>query len=110
MGYYITCGTQMTLNCNSFIHLFWFAEGRSTAVSLDSKYTEVSILLNHKVDDLLVGIVRQIKFTPERHRKRSKVKHKSSGDTGNCFLRARHNVLEKLLGRKAKSCENLLVL
>ena len=39
-----------------------FAEARSLATSHDCKYVEVSVSLDHNVDTLLVGIVKQIRL------------------------------------------------
>ena len=39
-----------------------FKEGRSLAISYDCKYVEVSSGLDHNVDTLLVGIVKQIRL------------------------------------------------
>jgi len=41
-------------------------EGVSTATKRHCKFVEVSALLDHKVDDLLVGIVRQIRLRQTR--------------------------------------------
>lgn len=57
---------------------FWFAEGKTAAENYDCKYTEVSAILNHKVDDLLVGILKQIRLTLERSSKQKRDKKKSS--------------------------------
>ncbi len=42
-----------------------FAEGKIMAVRYGSKYTETSVTLNDCIDQLLVGIVRQIRLTKE---------------------------------------------
>ncbi len=42
-----------------------FSEGKVMAVRYGSKYTETSVTLNDCVDQLLVGIVRQIRLTKE---------------------------------------------
>jgi len=39
------------------------------------KYTEVSAILNHKVDDLLVGIVKQIRLSADQQRRQRKAHH-----------------------------------
>lgn len=41
-------------------------EGRHLAQASDCKYIEVSAILNHKVDDLLVGMLKQIRLNLER--------------------------------------------
>jgi len=100
-------------------------EGKTLANDNGCKYTEVSAILNHKVDDLLVGIVKQIRLScdqrrHQRHRDRSLVGRSPAANeqtsTG-CVSKARNRVLAKLLrvGSKrrrhsSKSCENLLSL
>lgn len=39
-----------------------FSEAKSLATSFDCKYTETSASLNHNVDELLVGILTQIRL------------------------------------------------
>ena len=98
----------MTNSCN-------LSEGKARAEQHDCKYIEVSAVLNHKVDDLLVGVLKQIRLTPERQKQNEKRKSKvkvREDDIG-CLERARRNVLNKLLRgnkRMSKSCENLLTL
>ncbi|ELU10211.1 hypothetical protein CAPTEDRAFT_141741 [Capitella teleta] len=41
-------------------------EGKSVAELHNAKYTEVSAILNHKVDDLLVGVLKRILHAPLR--------------------------------------------
>jgi len=45
-------------------------EGKSLAKSYGSKYMEVSAILNHKVDDLLVSALKQIRLCSGRGRRR----------------------------------------
>ena len=106
-------------------------EGRTTAESFDSKYIEVSAILNHKVDDLLVGTLKQIRLNPERKRRGRKPakpggllnmgnKNKKSSnllmtDLGaGCMTSTKDNALIRMLKigakRLSKSCENLLTL
>ena len=66
-------------------------------------------MLNHKVDELLVGIVKQIRLTPARERKRRN--DASRGDV--TCVRSAKGLLDKLLKRHSfvsRSCDNLLVL
>ena len=99
------------------------AEGKSLANEHGCKYTEVSAILNHKVDDLLVGILKQIRLNADqrrsqKHRERTSRKQAAENDrTAGCLTKARNRVLAKLLpaGSKrrkqaSKSCENLLSL
>ena len=99
-----------------------FTEGKALAQANDGKYIEVSAILNHKVDDLLVGMLKQIRLSQERQRKASKKRRQSNVDeaammsdkgsgSGSC-IRNSPGMFAKLLGatRKmsSKSCENLL--
>lgn len=108
-------------------------EGKSMASSYDCKFIETSVMLNHNVDELLVGLLTQIRLkleNPERtrdlFRKRSR-KNRSRSPLGSCSennspkkyrgsrtstsLKVR-NLLGKVWARdsKSKSCENLHVL
>ncbi|XP_043288129.1 uncharacterized protein [Venturia canescens] len=77
--------------------------GRQLANSCGCKFIETSSGLAHHVDELLVGILAQIKLNPQRDRdqatRRRRRKH-------------RRRILKHLLGfkRKTRSCENLFVL
>jgi len=44
-------------------------DGKSLAKSYGSKYMEVSAILNHKVDDLLVSALKQIRLCSGRRRR-----------------------------------------
>lgn len=82
-------------------------DARKLADTHCCKYIETSVALNHQVDELLVGILRQIRLSrnkkspqvnPGSH---SKPKVKRSGALG---------LLDRLFSRKAKSgstCDNL---
>ncbi|XP_051166119.1 rhoGEF domain-containing protein gxcI-like isoform X2 [Leptopilina boulardi] len=108
-------------------------EGKSMACSFDCKFVETSVMINHNVDELLVGLLTQIRLkleNPERtrdlFRKRSR-KNRSRSPLGSCSennspkkyrgsrtstsLKVR-NLLGKVWARdsKSKSCENLHVL
>ncbi|XP_033210869.1 serine-rich adhesin for platelets-like isoform X2 [Belonocnema kinseyi] len=108
-------------------------EGKSMACSYDCKFIETSVGINHNVDELLVGLLTQIRLkleNPERtrdlFRKRSR-KNRSRSPLGSCSennspkkyrgsrtsasLKVR-NLLGKVWARdsKSKSCENLHVL
>lgn len=57
----------------NFLTPFYFlvSEGKSMATSYDCKYIETSVGINHNVDELLVGILTQIRLkleNPERSR------------------------------------------
>ncbi|XP_014227143.1 uncharacterized protein LOC106652602 [Trichogramma pretiosum] len=108
-------------------------EGKSMAISYDCKFIETSVSFNHNVDELLVGLLTQIRLkleNPERsrdlYRRRSR-RNRSRSPFGSCSetsspkkfrgnristsLKVR-NLLGKVWGRdsKSKSCENLHVL
>lgn len=71
------------------------------------KYIEVSAVLNHKIDDLLVGVVRQIQLK----RSAAERKKKPSADVGGCY--PAREIVDLILGKQRRifnSCDNLLVL
>ncbi|CAG5114910.1 unnamed protein product [Candidula unifasciata] len=77
-------------------------EAKSVATTYDCKYIETSVVLNHNVDELLAGIVSQIRLadtTPKR------------GPEPGCYSRSK-NLLHKIFRKDhlSKSCENLYVL
>ncbi|KAL3860186.1 hypothetical protein ACJMK2_010344 [Sinanodonta woodiana] len=91
-------------------------DGRAAAIKYESKYTETSAALNHHVDELLVGMLTQIrlKLTPRVPAPNpipdvaaaQKSKRKRSGP---------RKLIDKLLRRSPSrnivhACENLLVL
>lgn len=100
--------------------------------SNDCKYVEVSAALNHRVDDLLVGIVKQIRLNSKREKKHRKMAEQRQAaassevsskmgtpltekkDSG-CVQTAK-GFLGKLFKKQSsstnvsKSCDNLLVL
>ncbi|KAK2155749.1 hypothetical protein LSH36_232g00023 [Paralvinella palmiformis] len=86
------------------------------AVRYCCKYIEVSAVLNLKVDDLLVGIVKQIRFNDKRKLKKSKRGSRStncvtSDDTG-CLPHSK-SIMGRIFGKSPhvfRSCDNLLVL
>ncbi|XP_034947311.1 mucin-4-like isoform X2 [Chelonus insularis] len=108
-------------------------EGQSMAGSYDCKFIETSVGINHNVDELLVGLLTQIRLkleNPERtrdlFRKRSRKNRSRSplgsfsennspkkyrGSRTSASLKVR-NLLGKVWARdsKSKSCENLHVL
>ncbi|XP_015126196.1 uncharacterized protein LOC107047847 [Diachasma alloeum] len=108
-------------------------EGKSMATAYDCKFIETSVGINHNVDELLVGLLSQIRLkmeNPERtrdlFRKRSR-KTRSRSPLGSCsennspkkYRGSRTSAslkVRSLLGKvwardsKSKSCENLHVL
>ncbi|XP_046342367.1 GTP-binding protein GEM-like [Haliotis rufescens] len=80
-------------------------EAKSVAKTYDCKYTETSVVLNHNVDELLVGIVSQIRL------KRKVNAKKRDGKEEGCYSKSKH-LLTKIFKKEhvTKSCENLYVL
>jgi len=90
------------------------SEAKAAAQTYDCKYIEVSAILNHRVDELLVGVVKQLRHKPERDKKRkrkSAMMRMESGDTG-CLSHCRQSALSVLFGAPlkflSKSSDNLL--
>ena len=98
----------------------------------DCKYVEVSAALNHKVDELLVGIVKQVRLNPKREKKHRKLAGQQRGSTTDCStavlaspsttrkdngcVQTAKGILGKFFKKQSsstnvsKSCDNLLVL
>ena len=117
-----------------YIHIlntFSIADAKTVASSFDCKYTETSGALNHNVDELLVGILKQIRlkqaekarFSASGGRRKNRLAGNLSVPTGksprnlgvprrkSAGLRVR-GLLDKMLGvdSKSKSCDDLNVL
>ncbi|KAK9307616.1 hypothetical protein QLX08_002205 [Tetragonisca angustula] len=77
--------------------------GRRLANNCGCKFIETSSGLAHHVDELLVGILAQIKLNPQRDRDQATRRRRN---------KHRRRILKHLLGfkRKTKSCEDLFVL
>ncbi|XP_034236658.1 ras-related protein Rap-2a-like, partial [Thrips palmi] len=93
------------------------SEGRRLANSCSCKFIETSSGLDHNVDELLVGLLAQVQLNPRREalsrrkgRKKRGPPPTPSNSGGGASTGKR--ILRHLLGikRKARSCENLLVL
>ena len=85
------------------------------AVRYEAKYIEVSAVLNLKVDELLVGIVKQIRLGSKRILTKKKRKTKCiPGDTDvGCVQTAARGLVGKIFKKSPtlyNSCDNLLVL
>ena len=97
--------------------LFNPTEGKLAADDNGCKHIEVSAILNHKVDDLLVGVLEHIR-RHHKHNKKGKGKVRSvrqdSDDTNNmnCWSsRTKDSIFTKLFKfprGASRSCENLL--
>lgn len=84
-----------------------FSEALLLAKEFDCKYIETSAVLNHKVDELLVGILKQIKLklNPEAIEKAVMM----SQDKGKKYSSRKgpKKLLEKLFRRNCKSLSRL---
>ena len=119
------------LSLYSYKYFFFIADAKTVASSFDCKYTETSGALNHNVDELLVGILKQIRlkqaekarFSASGGRRKNRLAGNLSVPTGksprnlgvprrkSAGLRVR-GLLDKMLGvdPKSKSCDDLNVL
>ncbi|KAK6622305.1 hypothetical protein RUM44_002116 [Polyplax serrata] len=95
------------------------ADGKSLAASRDSKFIETSSGIQHNVDELLVGILKQsrLKETREKKQKRRGSKYGQSGgrlhgSRTSLSLNIAKEILQKIClnDSKSKSCGNLHVL
>ncbi|ESO96886.1 hypothetical protein LOTGIDRAFT_159635 [Lottia gigantea] len=75
-------------------------ESKSVATMYDCKFVETSVVLNHNVDELLVGILTQIR--------RKKHKASASDHDHSCYSRSKQ-LLNKIFKKDpmSKSCEKL---
>ncbi|KAE8747218.1 hypothetical protein FOCC_FOCC006085 [Frankliniella occidentalis] len=89
--------------------------GKALAASRDCKYIETSSGIQHNVDELLVGVLKQIRLRATRDRKRQRRGSASSrlhGSRTSLSLNIAREILHKIClnDSKSKSCENLHVL
>ena len=88
-------------------------EARHAAANYKTKFTEVSTVLNHGIDDLLVGILKQIKGGKvPGNDKDSQTQHRNSLTRLSKWLpKAGRNMLEKIVSKKhmSRSSENLVL-
>lgn len=91
-------------------------EGKALATTRDSKFIETSSGIQHNVDELLVGILKQIRLKENRDKKASKKENKPSklaSSRTHISLNIARELLQKICINdisKSKSCENLHVL
>ncbi|XP_048523678.1 uncharacterized protein LOC109534119 isoform X1 [Dendroctonus ponderosae] len=90
-------------------------EGKCLAVAKDCKFIETSSGIQHNVDELLVGILKQIRLRETLEKKKSMTKEKSKmkGSKTSLRLHFAKEILQKICLNdisKSKSCENLHVL
>lgn len=120
---------HFSFNADTCAHVR-FSVGKQMATRYDCKFIETSVIINYNVDELLVGILTQIRLKldqPPEHgvsrtssmRKRSKSPLANCGPTFKKYRGSRTStslrvkgLLSKVWARdsKSKSCENLHVL
>lgn len=103
----------------------WFLDGRCVATEEGSKFIETSAGINHQVDELLVGIISQIRLKQSSKekalQKRESVSLGSSstgaklrgGRCSGCAGCKAKGILKRILKKacsRSKSCDNLHVL
>ena len=102
------------LSFNGFTEIFFmFSEGINLATKYGSKYIEVSAILNHRVDELLVGILRQIRLKPERGLDDGNTTCLSHVSNLGCLPRGAYDLMCNVFRKDddaTRSCENLLAL
>lgn len=89
-------------------------EARSVAKQYDCKYTETSAALNHHVDELLVGLLSQIRLThtPGMQMERPDFEARAKNKLGKCTLPGPKRLLNFIFKKNhykasAHECENL---
>ncbi|KPJ18476.1 GTP-binding protein REM 1 [Papilio machaon] len=95
-------------------------EGKALATTRDCKFIETSSGIQHNVDELLVGILKQIRLKENRDKKQAKKVNKQDSKSSKLASSRTHislNIARELLQKicindisKSKSCENLHVL
>ena len=89
--------------------LLRFTEGQACAEKHRCKFIEVSTVLNYKLDELLVGIVTQVRLKRQATSRMAVVMAEATG----CYDQALV-VVDRLFGkrypRRHRSCDNLLSL
>ena len=94
------------------------AEAKDVCTAHRGKYIELSAALNHKVDDLLVGIVTQIRLGPKRLERLRRGRHASTDEDdvapkSLACMPATKGFIGRLFRKQqlvSRSCDNLLVL
>lgn len=95
-------------------------EGKFLCERMSCKFIEVSAALNHRVDDLLVGLVQQIRLNPRRLAVQNSESGQGSSSesqdrhhSGGCLNAALNFIVELIRNRRSttsRSCENLWAL
>lgn len=105
---------QLISNSN----LYAIEEGKQLATSRDCKFIETSSGIQHNVDELLVGVLKQIRLKESRDKKlrrqgsKGKLLSKLHNSKTVLNLNLARDILNKMClnDSKSKSCENLHVL
>ncbi|KXJ79595.1 hypothetical protein RP20_CCG000316 [Aedes albopictus] len=87
------------------------AEGKQLATSREAKFIETSSGIQHNVDELLVGVLKQIRLKEQREKRASATNLRNSRTQ--MSLHIAKEILHKICLTditKSKSCENLHVL
>ena len=88
-----------------------FTEAKVMAVRYGCKYIEVSAIINMKVDELLAGILKQIRMK-NLGKEKPKTNISCLPHDGGCILQPKH-IVKKIFGKhhvEFGTCDNLLVL
>lgn len=104
---YIHDYSSITINIHNSLII---TEARAAANQYDSKYAETSAALNHHVDELLVGVLSQIRLKHDLGAVEEHEAHKTHKEHRKGSFRIAKGILTKLFrkhSKKDKSCENL---
>ncbi|KAK4885913.1 hypothetical protein RN001_002184, partial [Aquatica leii] len=71
-------------------------DGKALAVSRDCKFIETSSGIQHNVDELLVGILKQIRLRETRDKKKTTTKNKLHGSKTSLSLNIAREILQKI--------------
>ena len=99
---------NITFRLSSYSFSF-FIVGRSLATKYGCKYIETSPGINHNIDELLVGMLAQIRLHEEREEEAQNNGEKS-GKGGGFKVMNLFEKMWKINKSSSKSCENLHVL
>ncbi|KAJ8302698.1 hypothetical protein KUTeg_019094 [Tegillarca granosa] len=94
--------------------LLYFTEAKAIAEEYQCKYTETSVTLNHQVDELLVGILHQIRLkrNPENMEENITYSPLKQKNKKKLSLSSPKSFFNKLFGKgenRSKCCDNLYV-
>ncbi|CAL4145768.1 unnamed protein product, partial [Meganyctiphanes norvegica] len=87
-------------------------DGRDLACSYGGKFMEISVGMNHKIDDLLVGILNQCRIKEEQDESEEPKEKEKTWTRNRSLMRASmkaKRVMNKIMGKtetKYKNCED----